>query len=116
VESSTCPGGATGSSSPFAAHDELTVWRVEGGQVAQDGLIHCPVIDGPPGALAFAPSLPLLGWGGAEGVAIWAPGLHERPVASAGLHGDVTALAWHPAGDRFAVGTVRGSVACLRLP
>jgi WD40 repeat protein len=101
-----------------AAYDELTVWPLVDGEVLQEGLVHCPVAGGPAGAVAFAPSSPLLAWGGRGGaVTVWSPGLDEQPVAQTILEGDVTALGWHPGGGRLAVATVAGSVAwsCHRV-
>lgn len=105
-----------GSLLAVAAFDELTVWQISEGEFSAEGLTHLPVPDGPPGAMAFHPWLNVLVWGGPSGrVGLWSPESNERPMGEITLTGDITCAEWSPLGDRLAVGTCQGAVACALL-
>ena len=105
-----------GSLLAVAAFDEVTVWRISEGEFSPDGLVHLPVPGGPPGALAFHPWLNVLAWGGAgDTVGLWSTESKEGPMGEIAVPGDVTSAEWNPLGDRLAVGTCLGTVACAVL-
>jgi WD40 repeat protein len=99
-----------------AAIDELTIWNCRDGEILAEGLVHCPVPGGCPGGVAFHPWKQLIAWGGEGGaVSIWNPTQASEAVAEHSLDSDITCLAWNPLGDRLAVGTSAGTLACLGL-
>lgn len=97
-----------------AADDELTWWPVDEIGRALDEPARGVGHDSPITALAVG-THSLTCSGDATGrLCLWAPGVTEEPVWTAGLGGEISALAWSPLGDRICAGTVDGDVATWR--
>lgn len=94
-----------------AAHEELDIWELDLTGSVDGAPMSLSETEGTLAGLAFHPTLGVLASGGLEGeLSLWATSSTEPLLSITDLGADITALAWSPAGDALAVGTLAGEV------